>query len=441
MYFQGRFAKTKSMIPEINSSVNRLSRPFFILLCVIWTSLVIWTNLSLTAMQAKTRAPNLPFGVVSFSDGAVFAQDFAYNRLFLLGVQERLVSHPYRLEDQEKLMRRMLPEGKSGMTHAYSPVAFVLALPLLAISSYHAYLLYTILGAAGVLLLFYFHLLPRVESPLQIYAFLVCSISVCVMAGLIVGQSALISTTLLGALWCLLKRSENSRSVVTDFLIAALFWALCFKPSVAIIPLALLLGARAWRPLGLGLLLLLVTWLCVANYYGGWWAGLRDYQFLLNHYDNADFTPFLQRGYETEAQKLSTRLWFSLDRGLVLTSCALLILLRWVRRISASEQFQGTVWAFLLFSPYLLPSENWIICLLVVEGSFFQSRNPAAIAGKLLLLCGVLNLRSGMAFSWPADAYLKWLLFAWIVVEWLLARKILNNQTGLREQSHTTASA
>jgi hypothetical protein len=112
-----------------------------------------------------------------------------------------------------------------------------------------------------------------------------------------------------------------------------------------------------------------------------------------------------------------------------------------VRRISASEQFQGTVWAFLLFSPYLLPSENWIICLLVVEGSFFQSRNPAAIAGKLLLLCGVLNLRSGMAFSWPADAYLKWLLFAWIVVEWLLARKILNNQTGLREQSHTTASA
>lgn len=419
------------MASERFSSVNRWSRLCFILLCVIWASFVIWANLSLSVMRAENRAQNLPVGVFSFSDGTVLTQDFAYNLLFLKGVQERLVSHPYRLEDQENLLRRMVPEGTQGMTHAYSPVAFVLALPLLSISGGHAYLLYTILCAAGVLLLFYFHLLPQVESLLQIYALLACTVSVCVMLGLIVGQSALITTTFLGALWCLLKRRPTSCSLVSDILIAALFWALSFKPSLTLIPLALLLGARAWRPVVLGLLLLLATWICVADYYGGWWTGFRDYLFLLNHYDNADFTPFFQRGYETPDHQHLTRLLFSLDRDLILATSLSLIILRWMRRITGSEQFQGLVWAFLLLSPYLLPSENWIICLLVVEGSFFQSRNLAVIAGKFLLLCAVLNLRSGLVFPWPVDAYLKWLLFAWIVVEWLQARKNRGQRTRL----------
>jgi hypothetical protein len=86
------------------------------------------------------------------------------------------------------------------------------------------------------------------------------------------------------------------------------------------------------------------------------------------------------------------------------------------------------VWAFLLLSPYLLPSENWIVVLLVVEGSFFQSNNLALLAGKLLLLAAMLDLRSGVTFSWPVDAYLKWLLFAWIVTEWLLGRGPLKRE-------------
>ena len=400
-----------------------MSRPFFLLLGVIWVSLVIWVNVTLTTMRADNRMPRLPFGLISFSDGSVFTQDFAYNMLFLQGVQKRLVSHPYRLEDQEKLMRQMLPVGGSGMTHAYSPVALVLALPLLSISSPHAFLLFTILGAAGVLLLFYFHLLPRVESPLQIYAFLACTLSVCVIAGLVVGQTALITTTYLGALWHLLQRRQTSRALVIDLLIAALFWGLCVKPSVALIPFALLLGARAWRPLILGVLLLGATWLCVADYYGGWWTGIEDYSFLLNHYDNADFTPFLQRGYETADQKHLTTLFFSLDRDLILTACLALIILRWLRRITGSEQFQGTVWAFLLLSPYLMPSENWIVCLLVVEGSFFQSRDLASVAGKFLLVCAVMDLRPGVICAWPMDTCAKWLLFAWIALEWLQARR------------------
>jgi len=411
------------MRPKVFSSLNGLSRFFFICLCGVCPFLVLWVNISLTNLQAKSRVQNLPFGVFSIPDGTIVTQDFAYNLLYFKGIQERLVSHPYRLEDQEKLMRCMVPEGKSGMTHAYSPVAFVLALPLLSISGGHAYLLYTILCAVGILLLFYSYLLPLVESPPQIHAFLACTISVCLIAAFTVGQSALITTTFLGIFWCLLKPRTATSSILIDSLIAALFWALCLKPSVALIPFALLLGARAWRPLILGLLLLLTTWICVADYYGGWWTGFWDYFFLLNHYNNADFTPFMQRGYETADEKHLTSLLFSLDRGLVLTSCLALIILRWTRRITGSEQFQGLVWAFLLLSPYLLPSENWIMCLLVVEGSFFQSKNPAVITGKLLLLCAILDLRSGVTFPWPVDSYLKWLLFAWIIVERLQTGK------------------
>jgi len=423
-----------------SSRLGGLSRFFFICLCVVCALLVLWVNLSLTTLQAKSRTQNLPFGVFSLPDETIVTQDFAYNLLYLKGIQERLVSHPYRLEDQEKLMRRMVPEGKTGMTHAYSPVAFVLALPLLSISGGHAYLLYTILCAGGILLLFYFYLLPLVESPAQIYALLACTISVCVIAAFTVGQSALITTTFLGAFWCWLKRRPASASITDDILIAAFFWALCLKPSLALIPLALLLGARAWRPLALGLLLLLTTWICVATYYGGWWTGFWDYLFLLNHYHNADFTPFMQRGYETANEKHLTSLLFSLDRGLILISCLALLILRWTRRITGSEQFQGMVWAFLLFSPYLLPSENWILCLLVVEGSFFQSKNLAAIAVKLLLLAAILDLRSGVTFPWPVDTYLKWLLFAWIVAEWLQAKRTIASQPEVQGQSHLIAT-
>jgi hypothetical protein len=404
------------------SRPNRLSRLFFIMLCLIWAFLVFKVNTNLTTLQAGNRVQNLPFGFFSLPNGTIFTQDFAYNLIFLKGVQEHLVTNPYRLDDQEKLMRRMVPEGTRGMTHAYSPVAFVLALPLLSLSGSQAYLLYTILCAVGVLLLFYFYLLPLAESRLQLYAFLVCTISICVIAGLTIGQSALMTTTFLGAFWFLLKRRPTFSSILNDILIAVLFWALCLKPSVAIIPLALLLGERAWRPLALGFLLLGATWLCVAPYYGGWWTGFWDYLFLLNHYNNADFTPFMQRGYETAEQKHLTLLFFSLDRGLVLASCLILLILRWTRLINGSEQFQGMVWAFLLVSPYLLPSENWIICLLVVEGSFFQSKNLAVITGKLLLLGAILNLRAGVTFPWAVDSPLKWLLFAWVVVEWLQAR-------------------
>ena len=404
-------------------SLKGLQRPFFIFLCAGLLVLVYWAYGTLTEFQAANRTPNLPFGVFSISNGGVYTQDFAYNMLYFKGIQERLVPRPYRLEDQEKLMRQMVPGSTSGLSHAYSPVAFVLALPLLCVSGANGYLIYTILSTIGILLLFYFYLLPRTVDPLQHYALAICAASVCLITAFVVGQSALVTTSLLGAFWGLLRKRSVAPSLLLDFLIAVFFWSLCLKPSVAIIPFTLLLGARAWRATILGGVLLLITWLVVAPYYGGWWIGLADYAFLLNHYHNADMTAFMQRGSETSHQKDVTLHLFSLNRACIFIAIPVLCLLQWTRRITASEQFQGVIWAFLLFSPYLMPSENWIMCLLVVEGPFFHFKSWPAACGKLALLFCILNLRAGLTFPVDINFPLKCLLLAWIIVERFQAGK------------------
>ena len=411
------------MPPGESTRLKGLRKPVFVLLCLWFVLLIVAVNVIVAKLQAASL-PGLPFGISS-SNGAIYAQDFSYNLLYFHGIQDRFVSRPYRLEDQEAMMRHVLPGITSGMSHAYSPVAFVLIQPLLAVSGRNAYLIYTILCAAAALLLFYFYLLPRAEVSLQFYALIICAVNVWVVTTLAVGQSSLITTAFLGGFWALLARRSISVFWLGDFCIAAFFWALCLKPSVAVLPGMLLLGAKAWRPLIIGGIFLLITWTILAGHYGGWWTGLQDYLYLLNHYHNADFTPFMQRFSETPEGRRLTALLFSLDRNLVLTLNLVLLALRWARRISGSEQFQGMIWVFLLFFPYLLPSENWILCLLVVEGSFFRSRNSFLGCGKLLLLMGILNLRANVTFPTQVDFPLKCLLFAWVVVELIQTRKAL----------------
>ena len=407
-----------------NEPFSRLKKPqliVFISLC-LWLSLVVFSvNCLLESLHTKSNR-SLPFGISS-SNGIVSAQDFAYNMLYFKGIRERLVPHPYRFEDQEKLIRQLLPAMTSGRTHAYSPVAFVLALPLLSLSGREMYLVYTILNALGFALLYYYYLLPKAEYPLQVCALVVCAVSVWLVTTFAVGQSSLLTTTLIGAFWCLLNRRPAASSILVDAAIALLFWMICLKPSVAIIPFMLLLGARAWRVLAMGMGLLLATWIFLGNYYGGWWTGFWDYLYLLNHYHDAGFTPFLQTTNDPAQDKQLTLLFFSLKRNLLLFSSLALLFLRLTRRITGSDHFQGMVWAFLLFSPYMMPSENLILCLLVVEGSFFQSENRLLVYGKLLLLIGILDLRTNVTFIPQADFQLKCLLFFWILAEWFQTRR------------------
>jgi hypothetical protein len=319
-------------------------------------------------------------------------------------------------------IRKVLPTAEGGMTHAYSPVAFVLALPLIAAPGQGAFLIYTVLCGLGLIALFHFWLLPRAVSMTQLAALGVCVFSLCLVFGILVGPSAILTTTLLGALWALLQTRRTS-SWGTDFLLAILFWALCLKPSVAIIPAMLLLGARAWRSLALGAGLLLATWTLVCGHYGGWLTGLRDYAQFLNPYNNAEMSPFLRRGDETPVGYEITRILFSLNRALLLGLSAALLLLRWLGRIPAPEYFLGLGWVFLLFSPYLLPSEMWILCLLVVEGAFFRAQAWPVAMAKLLLLAAVLDIRDGLFLPIDVNFPLKCLLAAWILWDALRERR------------------
>jgi hypothetical protein len=82
-------------------------------------------------------------------------------------------------------------------------------------------------------------------------------------------------------------------------------------------------------------------------------------------------------------------------------------------------------WVFLIFSPYLLPSELWLIVLLVVEGPFFRAQPLLPALLKLLLLAAVLDLRDGMALPVDVNYPLKCLFAAWMVFEAVRQRRHL----------------
>ena len=408
------------MPPPESPRLPKARNLLFFGLCFWFAFVVVAANLLAAQLQAISP-PTLPFGIISIH-GAPFAQDFSYNMIYFRGIQERVVPRPYHPEDQKSLMQHMLPQASSGMSHAYSPVAFVLAQPLLLLSGQNAYLAYTILCAVVTLLLYHFYLFPRATESLQILALALCAVSVWVVTTFAVGQSAPITTAFLAGFWALQANRSTSTSLVCDILTAAFFWGLCLKPSVAILPFMLLLGAQAWRPLAIGLLFLLATWISLAGYYGGFWTGLTDYYYLLNHFNNGDFIPFMRRPTEgPRASDPSSQ--FSFGRNLVLILSLLLLLLRWSRRITGSEHFQGMTWVFLLFSPYLLPSENWVLLLLVVEGTFFQLRPTLPDILKLLLLVAIFDLRAHLTFPTQIDWNLKCLLCVWVLLDLLWKRK------------------
>ena len=312
------------------------------------------------------------------------------------------------------------------MCHAYSPVGFVLAQPLLALPPPDAYIAFSLLAATALVLLYGLDLLPRTADRLQVYLLVSCAISVTTAAAFAVGQTALVTTPLLGLFWWLL-RGESGR-IGRVFGLALVTWALCLKPSLAAIPIALLLGARAWGTLALTGALLAATWTMLAPLYGGWWEGLRDYESLLNHYYLDGMIPFMRDVFTRHADAganaffsmlfpVHTALFFTLSRVFFPGTTALLLALRWMDRLTPSQHLRGMVWTFLMFCPYLLPSEDTIVALLIVEGDFFRARGVVRNLALLVLLLAMMNLRTGLTFPWQVNFPLKCGLLIWMAVE------------------------
>ena len=171
--------------------------------------------------------------------------DFSYNMLFLRGVHDRTIARPYQMEGQAQMARIILPESGSGMHHAYSPVSFD---PHSPASLRHQF--------PGLYRLFHHHrrrhpVADLLLSPAQPSrsrcnsAFLAIALpSVATMEALVVGQTAMLTTVLIGALWILLRRRQQSTGhpLVLDLALALLFWTICFKPSIGFVPFILLAG-------------------------------------------------------------------------------------------------------------------------------------------------------------------------------------------------------
>ncbi len=399
---------------------------------VLYLSIFVSTCNSFWDFQKPSRE-NTPFGVFITLGGGLFVQDFCYNMLFLRGIHDRLVARPYSMDGQAQMARKILPESGSGLHHAYSPVSFVLTLLLPYVSNFQAYLVYFIITCGGILMLTYFYLLPNVTHPLQAWALAVTLPSICTTTALAIGQTAMLTTVLIGAFWILLqRRSDVSHGLLAiDFALASIFWAVCFKPSIAIVPFFLLLGAQSWRALIFGFGLLLITWTLVSGYYGGWWTGLEDYSFLVSHYNHGLIPPFDAAGHLAYIERPGIAQTFAFNRTMLALSCAILVVLRWTQRLTLSEMFQLLVWIFVLFSPYLLASEDWILCLLIVEGFFFTSRNVLAAVIKLLLLAAIFNLRSNVGLSESFNFPAALILFLWLVLEIGRRKMVGSSQPGV----------
>ena len=411
-----------------------LVRFALLVLAFFFVALIAWINRPESDLQSYKQA-GLPFGCIPSPQGGYGVQDFAYNLMYLHGIGERVVAHPYRQGDQQTLILHALPTASSGMCHAYSPVAYVLAQPLLALPPPVAYIAFSILAALATLLLYGLDLLPRADR-LQLYLLIACVISITEVSAFAVGQSALLTTPLIGAMWWLLR--QEKRGPLAILALGLITWALCMKPSIALIPVALLLGARAWSALAVTALLLAVTWTALGPLYGGWWSGLLDYRDLLGHYYEDAMIPFMRdvftRHPDTGANAFFSTLFpghdaffFTASRWLFLATAALLLALRWAGRITPSQHLRGMIWTFLMLCPYLLPSEDTILCLLIVEGGFFRSRRLWRNAALLLLMLGIMNLRDGLTFPGQINFPLKCVLLAWMAAEAIWAKPGVND--------------
>src|ERR1700734_1634570 len=120
-------------------------KKLFFACVVVWIVItVFWINLLIAQLQAHTN-PSYPPGVVTLPNGRTFVQDFAWQMIFFRGIRDHEMTRPYTMAQQEAYIRQVLPFARGGMTHAYSPVSFVLALPLIATPGPGAFLLYTVL--------------------------------------------------------------------------------------------------------------------------------------------------------------------------------------------------------------------------------------------------------------------------------------------------------
>lgn len=393
---------------------------------------------------ATSRPAGVPFGCMPIAgSNGVGLQDFAIHLHYLHCIRDRQMEHPYRPGEQEQVVHEWFPTAAEGFIHAYSPITLVLAWPLLLVTPAWAFFLWTIINAALLLALTWVYLLPRMTDAVQGLALLMLLCSYAVLDTLNMGQTAIFTTCLCACGYVLVagRSRQIPPALGTDLLLALVLYALGFKPSIALVIYTLALGQRAWRPVMIAAAGSALTWIFLAPLYGGYVDGLMDYNWLLGHYCIADVPAFFASSLSplggTNLTSAATLLdpagngaAFHASRILFEGLLAVVVVLAWSGRIRLSTAFQALIWTFLLFCPYLLLTEDLLLGLLIVEGSFF--RNGVGGVIKALLIVFVANIWIGTMVHFPLAFAAKLVLAAWWLAETMAPDIAGNAMDGLR---------
>ena len=351
------------------------------ILCAFW----VYRQGMQTPVYQGTPLLRFDFSTYAVPDKTRWAyQDFTAHFNF---VREAWKSHGLRVYTEaghRELAAAWLGETPArGLAFGYSPVLFVLLLPLLPLASGIAYLVFATASGLAVASLLHRVLLPRLSTGFEpLLALSICLFSTAFFNNLIIGQTALLTTAALGAGWALLydpsARRWKAGTVKTDLLLAALLFCLAAKPHVALVLGALLLAARRWRAIGAAAAALFAATWVVAPKVGGWPFWCQDYLHLLTHYTRADAGAFLRESInpaiatsliqplhrftdvpDSTSSALCTALWLA---GLAMASLGLQ-----KKFLPPGCFFQCVVLGFLLFSPNLMATEDFLLILLLMD--------------------------------------------------------------------------
>ncbi|MEM1060264.1 MAG: glycosyltransferase family 87 protein [Verrucomicrobiota bacterium] len=396
--------------------VRRLSLHLSWLVAALALLTVLGTWQMLASQQAQSGAP---FGVFSWDepDSPIAIVDFPthlnFTRHFWAGEPPR----PYTMEAQQAMVRAWVPNAGHGMPFAYSPVAVLLAAPMTLLPTGLAYLLWGLANAAAATLVWRCYLAPRVRDLPGLILALAGTLSLSFFSTLIIGQTSILTTVAIAGIWALLwdfaRQEWRPLELRGSLLAGGLLFLVASKPSVAIAAGFLLLGARAWRALGVAAALCLATSLAMSPVLGGFPQWIGDYVALLGGYNQEQIGDFMRPGIPP--QILTSLLGFLDQAGpgsparnaavcqvLWLGGSLLLCGLVLTRRLPPGAYFRLTLVWFLIFCPHVSATEDWLLVLAVVEPRAWPPRVAPRHRLWLLeaaLLVVAVNFRQGVPFE------------------------------------------
>jgi glycosyl transferase family 87 len=368
----GREARAPTSVMKIVAS---LGPPVFLF--------VFLATLSVAVFLRFSQHPS--FGLVQESSG-VQIQDFSSNCHFVKswwadGAVRHAGTSPYTVDAHLAMMREWAgaPMSVALPSGVYPPTLFVVLGPICALPVRWAFLVWAFAGSLGAT-----WIATSVHRS-RIFACLAFASPVA-FATLILGQTALLTTT---ALFALMR-------VGSDVAGALILAALTIKPPLALTAIAALLACGRWRCVVAGLGVAGLVALALTPWLGPHWLG--DYLALMATHDLDRTSPAFAFGLHPETMS-NLRAVLHVDLGVADARASLVsnaiwvgavtavVALGWWRSLRAPIVWAALVLAYLLFCSHVSSSEDIALVLLIAA---FPLRDHEAGGARWLLSLAVV---------------------------------------------------